>query len=506
MAEKALQIDSGILQFAPKGGYYEGFAEQYAAINEMWTDLFNYDRTLFCLITLLSGTGYSKGSMSHMLLSNPQPSTQGALVPEGLAFDYENKVIKYNLHKERTPRALKNLLMLSGREGKSRVNNSRTRRIILDYIFNRDNESLDILAINFKSKLKALIRHALGKQDLYKILTGNVKLFNKWIGCYNENAGPVLYYLFDKEFISTDKGIVYYKRIDQVMKLKEAAINQDVDLFRRYMKGLPILTVMGYRNTYKVAIDKAELFEKTKVSSRQAVQMQTSSERSGHKVDVNYKKQDLYDLWKLLYSRVLVADIDELQKIREGINYQINNTNKIDIGEVFVIIDASKSMMGSDTRPLHPFLTTLSILSTLDNIKDVFYVGGSMSELKDGFTIVEPSGSTNLWRGLTEGVLSGTKNILVISDGYENSIKGMFDHVYKHFKSSGYEFNLTHINPVMAADAKTGTTRCLTEDVTPLPVSSYKFLETQLIFERMIEHREVVKKLLVGKYTKLIGG
>ena len=43
------------------------------------------------------------------------------------------------------------------------------------------------------------------------------------------------------------------------------------------------------------------------------------------------------------------------------------------------------------------------------------------------------------------------------------------------------------------------------KDTKPLPVSSYKFLETELIFDRMIENREVIKNLLVNKYHKLLG-
>jgi hypothetical protein len=84
-------------------------------------------------------------------------------------------------------------------------------------------------------------------------------------------------------------------------------------------------------------------------------------------------------------------------------------------------------------------------------------------------------------------------------------MKGMFNHTYKYFKDSGYDFNLIHLNPVMATDSKTGTSRKLADDIKPLPVADYKYLETELIFNRMIEQRELVKQLLVGKYQSLIG-
>ena len=500
-----LKIDSGMLQFAPKGAFYEEADEQFRRVMDMWTGLFDHDRTLFCLTSLLGGTGFSKGMMSHILLANPQTSTGLELVPEGLAFDYENKVILYNLAKERTPRALKNLLMLAGGEGQGKVNNSRTRKIILEYIFNRDHVALDNLAINYKNKLRTLVRHALGKQDLFKILNGDQKLFDKWIGRYHANAFPVMCYLFDWE-LPKDEVHAYFPKIEQVLKLKAAAQARDAESFKKLMKGLPHLTVMGYRNTYKIDIPIADIMEKSKVSGRQALQMQAAAKRQGAKIKVNYSKQDIYDLWKALYFRILAGDHEDSDKIVDAIDKQTARKAKIDIGKVTVVIDASRSMQGSDNRPLHPFLTSLSILSILDNIEDVIYVGGTRVQVDETLSAVIPSGGSDLWRGLVDAVMTGAEKILVISDGYENSPKGMFDHVYKHFKNSGHEFELMHINPVFSADATTGSARKLTEDAQPLPVTSYKYLETEIIFNRMIENRDLVKQLLVNKYTKLIGG
>jgi hypothetical protein len=505
MTRQQLSIDSGILQFAPKGAFYEETDEQFQQVSRMWNELFNYDRTLFCLITLLGGTGFSKGVMSHILLSNPQSSTGRELIPEGLSVDYETEVILYNLSKEKTPRALKNLLMLTGREGQTKVNNARTRKLILEYIFNRGHDSLDNLAVNYKGKLKTLVRHALGRQDLAKILMGDDQLFQKWIGRYHKNALPVVLYLFDRP-IPNDQVFAYYKKVEQVLKLKEAAQRRDVEAFRHFMDGLPRLTVLGYRNTYKVPIEKSEIFEKTQMSNRQAIQMEAAAKRSGTKVKVNYKNQDVYDLWKALYFKLQQSDDENLDKIVEAIGEK--DGNKLDIGEVSVVFDVSRSMVGSDQRPLHPFLTGLSILSVLDNIQNVFYVGGTSIPTKINdkeMYFVFPSNETALWKGLVDAVASGSKKIIVISDAYENSPKGMFQHVYNHFKDKE-NIEIIHINPVFSADSQQGSARKLADDIEPLPVSSYKFLETEIIFKRMLENKDLVKNLLVGKYRKLIGG
>ena len=503
------KIDSGILQFTPKGAYYEGKDEQYNAVNRMWFDLFHYDRTLFGLLMILNGTGFSKGAMTRILLAHPQEiyreKGKPNMVPaqmDGLPAEFENEVIRYALYKEKTPRALKNLLMLTGAENQPRVNNSRTRKLILEYIFNRDNKSLEYLAVNYKGKLQRLIRHALGKQDLRKLLQGNDHIFTKFIGRYNKGAFPVVCHIFNQYELAPKK--IFFPMLEEYDQLKQASIINDVDMFRAHMKSLPIRTVMGMRNLYKVGIPKSELYEKTKLSKKDTIQMQSASKKAGaKKVKVNYKKQDIYDLFKFLYFKVRDGEMDDMDELLEAIEEVQSNIPKIDIGKCVVIMDASHSMMGSEERPMHPFLTGLSILSTLDNIADVIYVGGQQVDVL-GHGLPVPHNSTDLWRGLIKAVETGIENIVLISDGYENTVKGMFKHVYDHFKKSGYNFKLTHINPVFAASSSNGTGRKLVDDVKPMPVGDHKFLETEVIFSKLIEDTDMVKRLLINKYRNLL--
>jgi len=503
-------IDSGILQFAPKGAYYETKDEQYKAVKKMWLNLFHYDRTLFGLLMVLNGTGFAKGAMTHILLSNPPDIYKeekygvGKLPAEldGLPAEFENQIIRYSLYKENPPRALKNLLMLTGSEGHEKVNNSRTRKLILEYIFNRDNKSLEYLAVNYKGKLQKLIKHALGKQDLRKLLGGNDYIFRKFVGRYNKDAFLVVCHIFNCYDLAEKR--IYFSMLDNYNNLKKASEIGDVDKFRKYMKTLPIRTVMGMRNLYKVPIKKSELYEKTQLSNKDKIQMQEASKRSGAKVEVDYNKQDIYNLFKFLYFNIQNKKEDDLDKILKAIEKVQEKLPKINIGKCVVVMDASHSMMGSDERPMHPFLTGLSIISTLDNIEQVIYVGGETNDFYDNFVLPIPMNGTDLWRGLVKAVGTGSDNIVVISDGYENSVKGMFKHVYDHFKKSGYNFKLTHINPVFSATSSNGTGRRLTDDSKPLPVSDYKYLETEVIFSKLIEDKDMVKKLLIKKYQNLL--
>ena len=200
-------VDNSILQFTPKGSYYNTQDQQQKSISETWNNFLNYDRFLFSLTMLLNCTAYSKGRMSHLLLSNPvkqSKSNQYELIEYGLGFDYESEIILHNLRKESMARALKNLLMLTKKEFK-RVNNSKTRKIILRFIFQRDNSSLEEMCIKFKKKLKVLIRHALGK-DLYNYVYVNFEnnkysiLHKKYsiLQKYNKDYRIFINFLFKK--------------------------------------------------------------------------------------------------------------------------------------------------------------------------------------------------------------------------------------------------------------------------------------------------------------------
>ncbi len=502
-----LTIDSGILQYIPKGSYYEKKDEQFDKIFKMWNELFKHDRTLFTLSTLLEGTGFSKGMMTHLLLSNPikKGSGKDLMIPDGLDEDFEKNVIMYNLAKEKTPRALKNLLLLAGKDINSRrVNNSRTRKIILDFLFkDKQPRELDSMAINFKKKMATLIRHALGKYDLHKVLNEDKKTINKFFGKYNtKQILPIIYHLFDKQHPLMKFGTtVYYPKINAYWEARIAAQLGDVDKFKKLLKYLPVRTSMGFRNTFKLDIDKEEIYKKSTMGTREKLQMETAAKKSGVKVKVNYSKQDLYDLWKALYHKIITGDKTNISKIKDTIDKKQEKLPYIDLGSTVVIIDASHSMMGSKERPLHPFLTSLCISATLNNIKEIIFTGGYTSE-----GVLIPSGSTRLWSGLLKAVEFEPKTIVVISDGYENTMQGMFNKVYKHYKGKGYEFNLLHINPVFAAAANKGSARRLVTDINPMPVGNYKYLETEIIFNKMIENTNLVKNLLVNKYQKMIGG
>jgi len=503
-----IDIDSSILQFVPKGAFYNTEHEQVKKMESLWEQFMGFDRTIFALSSLLHGTAYSKGRMSHMLLSNPLTAKDTkAIVPLGLDGSFESKVILFNLGKETMPRALKNLIMLAGgkkNKGKrpfKKVNNARTRKIILQFIFNRDINSLESMAIKYKKKLRELVTHAIGTIDVTKMLNGyreGIEIYDRYIGRWNQAALNVVKHLFDLYTPGAST------KLDAYYHAREAAKIGDVDRFTVLASRLPFEVAMGFRNSYKLDVPIADLMKLTQMTDRQKVQSQSAAKRVGAKIEVDYTKQDIYDLFKLFYQQVFSGEGDNLDKIAEAIHGKTEEKQDIDFGESVVVMDASRSMEGSEKRPLHPFLTAMCAAWTLKNVVKVIYVGGRFmrtgcDELK---RLPVPSGPSPLWRGLLEAAILNPETIIVISDGYENAIKGMFNQVYEHFTDQGFKFNLVHINPVFAAEVKGA--RRLVPDLKPLVLADHKYLETSFVFDLLQSHQDQVRQLLANKYKALI--
>jgi len=252
---------------------------------------------------------------------------------------------------------------------------------------------------------------------------------------------------------------------------------------------------MGFRNTYKLDIDKDKIYEFGKMSERQKIQSKVAAGKAGVEIDIDYSKHDIYDLWKLFYLQTVKEQTDDIDEIAAAITKKSEEKLGIDLGDTVVIFDVSKSMEGSVKRQWHPFLTGLSLISKLDNVKEVIFAGGKI--IKTGSekipSVIIPSGSTALWKALIEAAEHKPK---------ENEIKGSFDGVYTKLKEDGASFNLIHANPVFSSEVS--GLKQLAEDVQPMALDNYKYLKTNLIFKLITTDKEQVKKLFANEYKKQI--
>jgi len=426
------------------------------------------------------------------------------------------KLFSYMLDKETTPRSLKNLIMLTGGKKENgripfkRVNNSRTRRLILQFIFDRDNLSLDSLAIKYKTKVRKLVTHAMGEPALHKIWTSptpEIAFRRSKIARYNNDSFPVLLHLFNMPFIGDPEK---FPKINLYHVMKEAAKAGDEREFIRVMKmkKLPFETVLGFRNTYKIDVPLRDVHESTTKTDRQKLQTESATARAGAKVSVDYNKQNLFDLLKIFYHKTIEQDSSNIDDIVTSIEKKSETKSDVSFGKAVVIMDCSHSMRGNAKRHLHPFLVGMSLILTIDNLVDIMYTGGTWIKTQSDRwkQVIYPEKQTCLWESLlTAAAMDNVDSIIIISDGYENSpMKGMFSKVYKKLRQDGYlqHDSVIHINPVFASESK--GVKQLDPDIPVLPVSSHKSLEAVFISNMLLAKPDQVKALLVNKYQKLI--
>lgn len=202
-----------------------------------------YNRSTFISSMLLPLDSSLKGIMIYKLLDNHNKVDHSN-------DEYEMRIIMEILRKDDIEKSLKNLLILKNR----RINNSRTKRIILKFLFERDEESLENISIKYRNKVSDLISHSLGRTDTFHILNGDKKSFRKHIGKHTKiDCINILKHLYNYPI---DKGRKQYHRINDYQEIKKSCIIFNHDNFLNIMKKntLPKELVLGLRNTYKLEI------------------------------------------------------------------------------------------------------------------------------------------------------------------------------------------------------------------------------------------------------------
>ena len=511
-------VDQSMLSFIPRSTYYLTLEEQVKAVESSWESLLELDRELFTLLMVLPGTHYAKGRMMHYLLSNStgkKRSHHDMRIFGEIDELIEDHIILHNLRQMPMASALRSLMFLAGVDYAGRtlkkVNNKRSRRIVMNYIFDRDKKSLESMVVKFRSKLGKLLTHAFGQVDLYRLFRHfDTRPMTKY--CRNIFTGDYFNYnlclstiafVFGKYDDVTDLGGV----VEDYMEMANAAKNKDVAVFTDILKkgSIPYEVAMGFKNTYKLDVSMEDIHSKGHKSEREKLKSKESAKKVGVDTEVDYEKQSVEDIMKYLYLKgvdegVYDAEIERLLNIL--INKLESNELDIDFGRVGVIVDNSASMAGTETRKYHPIITAVILANQIPNVAKYSF---SNVDAKDARLLIRPEGNTELWKCLLDVAEENVDTVIVISDGYENTVEGLFEHVYNSIRNNGKTFDLVHINPVYDSTVK-GAKR-LVNDIKPIEVTNASLFKSQYILNVLTSGEVVkVKALLKDMFNKQIGG
>lgn len=497
----------GLLYLTPKASFYNSQKEVVDNAKEMHLSALKEDRTLYTyLLYFNNATYYSKSLIINNLLSHSlnKPENSSILEEDAGLLDVEDALIVNALFNENITHALKLLTTLK----KNRVNNARTTKVILNFLFKRGN--LDHISVKYKSKVKELIIHAVGLGVAHSIAKGEpkgIKAFNKQIAPLgNPFSQEVVEFLFDTEQTYKSPYLAEYVQVRQAFK------NRTLD----GIKGtkLPIEVLEGFNSSFGCNFDLKYLLEKAVVSEKQKIQIQnrvakvnkTVKEPSEKiEVKVDYTKHSLFDLYRLLYSKkgMTKVEVFELTSIisekQAAMGSIVRENFMTDLSQTAILFDASGSTEGSEQSHLHPFIKSYILSGVLaDKMENIYYVGGKMEE-----GLFYPEGHTDLASGLLRVAKDGFKNLIVLSDGFQNV--GDFGKVHNQLKKIGFDINVTHFNPVFSP--KNFSFKTISDDVSTIPYSSEKELVDLGLYYLLAENQERFKEVVRAKIeTELLKG
>ena len=474
-----------VLYLTPKSSYYSKKEEVLRENVALHDNLFKEDRLLYTyLLYFTNSTYYSKSLIFERLLKNSlhKEENQHYVVADPKLIEVEDALIEYVLKNENITYVFKTLMHLK----RTKVSNPRTSKIILKFIFNRTNT--DYLALKYKKKIKALLYHALGQATVAKIINHDKDAlikFHKLTGIYSY-PNPVEVVEFacnvNKEYKST-----YF---NEYIKIRQQFAEGTYKFTNTH---LPIEVLMGFNNNFKTKYSSGALLSSGNISNKQKIQLQRFSkkENSNIQVLVDLNKYSIEELYKYMYNAELT--FEEVMNCRNIIETKAQAIRKLiaknfifELDKCAIILDCSDSNAGTYESKLNPFYKNLTMASIFRNQEgdNLFLAGGHYKD-----ALLYPSGHTDLTTPLIEVVEKGYRNILIVSDGFENV--GDFNKVYSKLNDLGYGLNAVHFNPVFSP--KNLSFKTLGEKVPTIPFVNEKDIDNLLLFLYLNTDKELFK-------------
>jgi len=361
-------------------------------------------------------------------------------------------------------------LFVSLKEAK--INNERSRKIMLGFIWGQPN--LEFYAMKYRNKIAEILRHAYGKKMTSVLLSiagraatvgqsvvgseKEMKIVNEYILRYYNGdlvkASKLLLFIFKKCTGSNFVGVNYDASEFPLLSEYQKARTDITDI-----KNVPEEILLGlissvshpqYHSMWSTAIQreatKALIRKNVKVTSvNQQVRQTKSTAKLGVEKHVDMEKAtDFLALYKTGYETrftdEIMSAIDKLadKKKIAGFFYQ----------NIGIVVDRSNSMDGhqaeSKNTPKAVADFTARVLSkSATNSCSIQYTDGEVTDLASSFI------------GLlkAENPAKPYDAIFILTDGYENAYDGLTNEVISIWKAeSGRNIPMFQISPIVSAE------------------------------------------------------
>ncbi len=491
------KVVSSFLDLATTGmnraTHYNSKEDQARAEQLAHATLFGLDRQTYGILNCLNGlTDNARKTAAWFLLKWPTVGkpTEGDL-------QMERELVRVLIESISAPR----MFRLFQDFRKSSVNNSRTRRIMLNMLLGSD--KIAWWSVKYRRKLSEALQHAFGKRraSIIARICRKRAWTHKERGILGELVWP---YTQDRDTVQECLAFVLGSTEG---RWKTELLRQYVDARDDLSMGrkLPPEVLEGIRSMYHPTKTHDDVLRLTARSGAmtegQKVGQQRRMEQAGvRNVEFDPRKQDAVKLYIYAYERGLSSEIrDALDEKAE----QAAAALPMRADGAVVILDASKSMVGDSTQKLRPMAVALATA-------DMFVAAGARKIVvggkERGRRLVRPAGDTSLARPVAEAIRDHNPTaVYVISDGYDNAPAGRFAETVQAIRKVGVNTPIYHLNPVAAAEV--ASVRQLAPGLIPtLPVQNAKAFGTTMLRQALEQDPLNGLKALLQKGRRALTG
>ncbi len=433
-----------------KATHYNDRSTAQAAERRAHADLLEFDREFYAAMLTLPGLTDRSRQLGIRNLLGTQRVHPSRFIDAG----QERTLLGALLDDLSVPRRLKlleSLRVTDTTAGIERVNNARTRKLVLRTFLG--SRRLDRWAIKYRRKLGRVLTHAWGRRtaSILRSILGKApqertakelrilrKEIERWAG--DDGHRPVVLHECVGFVLGATQPQYSTARLEQ-RRLAQHDLRAGI--------GLPLEVLEGIRGQHHPEISPQTVLQWSRktLTHGDRIAVQRRAAKAGIDVEFDPRTYDPPKLYLYAYAMGMTEAIasaldDHAARAAARLPFRHRRAG--------ILVDASGSMVGSDEQRLRPMASALALRDMLAMSAEesvIEYAGGTVEG-----RLVHPHGDTELARGLLRLIRAMPDVIYVISDGYENASAGRFAEVTRELQRIGIRAPIHHLNPVMAAE------------------------------------------------------
>lgn len=482
--------------YTGRATHYNTKEAQQEAAEAIHEELFRTSRGFYGLLACMNGTlDLAKQQAVVRLLDHPRYSDGGDL----LTAQQEKVMLEHLVQALPAHRMFKLFCQIAER----RINNRRTRNLILKAIFSQPMGALERWALSYRSKFLKVLKHCLGVKGAGALKNGA----NQYLSgsTMPTSARSILSRMLPDVWHAIPLVKQYIEVVGFVLGVKAAYSMESFVAFNSVKNGnwnegskLTEEVLEGLRSTYyKDSKTHADVLAatKSKMTAKKASMVQRKAQEAGIEVSFDAKNLNPIELYVMAYETGMTPDIQEALEAKAKKNAR---EIPVSLGKIGIVVDNSSSMFGHGTQKHRPIAAALATRDMLQQAcREHVTV---LTNKRPGRPPAVPAihGDTSIASALLEVLEQDVEKVFLLTDGYENSPAGRVAEVMSllrnKLKNNTPVFQLTNVSGAEAA----GIRELAPGFITAMPIANPESFTISLMrgMLAMQDPKEGVKALI----------